>query len=213
MKKSNFTGKVFGRLTVTGQSGLTKTGHSQWRCVCECGNEVDVRGTSLSQGHVKSCGCLRSDNAKEKSLRHGLYYHSSYSTWRSMMTRCFNTNSDDYAEYGARGITVCERWKDVANFIADMGERPAGASIDRIDNSKGYEPGNCRWSNPVLQSNNTRRNVYYEHAGKRLTVSQWERELGISRGTLWLRLKNGHAFEHAIDPAFKRGAFERFFAA
>ena len=96
------------------------------------------------------------------------------------MTRCHNANSDDFEAYGGRGIQVCSRWHDVANFIADMGVRPRGASIDRIDNEKGYEPGNCRWSNPTQQANNTRKNVTIEALGGQLTIAEAARKAGVT---------------------------------
>lgn len=110
MKTVDLTGKIFGKLTALHVVGLTKSGHKQWHCKCECGNEVDVRGTLLTQGGIKSCGCLRADNGKKAFSKHGFYYHPSYGTWARMMNRCHNPKSDDYAEYGGRGITVCERW-------------------------------------------------------------------------------------------------------
>lgn len=115
------------------------------------------------------------------------------------MNRCHNKSSDDYSDYGGRGIFVCERWHDVANFIEDMGERTKGASIDRIDNERGYEHGNCRWSNPTEQANNKRCNRRYKYDGKDMTIAQWERELGFSRGTLWARISKGVPFEKAIS--------------
>jgi hypothetical protein len=115
-----------------------------------------------------------------------------------MMQRCYNPKHEAYPEYGGRGIEVCARWHDVANFIADVGERPDNASIDRIENDKGYEPGNWRWSNPVEQANNTRQNVMLTHNGKTQTAAQWAREIGISAAALHNRL---HKLNWSVEKA------------
>lgn len=192
MKMIDHTGKRFERLTVLRQDGLTVTGHKQWLCKCDCGNEVSYRGTLLTQGVAKSCGCLRADNGAKAFSKHGMYYHSAYSTWPKMMHRCHNVESDDYPDYGGRGITVCERWHDVVNFIEDMGERPAGMSIDRIDVDKGYEPGNCKWSTAKEQANNKRNTLYVEYEGKRCTISDIETLTGIAYKRLYhlIKMKN-----------------------
>lgn len=173
-------------------------GHRRWDCQCECGKRTTLRSSQISGASIQSCGCLVKEVKRAEKTKHGLYYHPSYGTWQKMMQRCHNEHCSDFPEYGARGISVTQKWHDVANFIADMGERPDGASIDRIDNSKGYMPGNCRWASPQMQANNTRRNKFYEHGGKHLSITQWERELGINKGTLWARLNRGVPFEEAI---------------
>lgn len=199
MKALELTGMKVGRLTVVGPAAHEPGQHRNWTCMCECGNTTVLRASQVKSGSVLSCGCYRTELKRREKTKHGLYYHSAYATWSHMMQRCHNEKSGDYPEYGARGITVAPEWHDPAAFIAYMGERPVGASIDRIDNSLGYAPGNCRWATPTEQANNTRRNRFYEHDGKRLTVCQWERELGINHGTLWARLKRGVPFEEAIS--------------
>jgi len=179
MKKLDLTGQRFERLVVIGEAPHEVGKHARWRCKCDCGNVIELRCTSLTSGTTKSCGCYNADKGKKSLTKHGMYYHSSYQTWRRMMTRCYNPNSEDYPEYGGRGITVCERWHDVKNFIEDMGVRPKAASIDRIENDKGYQPGNCRWSNPVEQANNTRKNVHVEVDGKRVTIAEAARTAGV----------------------------------
>lgn len=114
-----------------------------------------------------------------------------YRTWISMLTRCHNPKSDGYADYGAKGIAVCERWRTFEHFLSDMGERRPGTTIDRIDNRKGYEPGNCRWATPSDQENNKRHNVVIEYNGIRRTVAEWAAATGIGYQTIRKRLAYG----------------------
>ncbi|MDY7537542.1 hypothetical protein RGU72_04655 [Undibacterium sp. 5I1] len=180
MKIVDLTGRTFGRLKVIAQDTYVPGKHKRWKCLCECGKKISFRGTSLTQEDVKSCGCLRKDRGSKSLTKHGLYYHTSYSTWSRMMTRCYNVKSADFPEYGGRGIIVCARWHDVANFIADMGVKPLGASIDRIENDKGYKPDNCRWSNPVEQANNTRKNVRVSFEGESMTIAEVARRADVN---------------------------------
>lgn len=116
-----------------------------------------------------------------------------YDAWVRMIRRCTNPKDSQYARYGGRGITVCGRWMEsVEVFIADMGPRPSSLhSLDRIDNDRGYEPGNCRWATVTEQANNRRTNVFLEFEGKRMTINQWERATGISQYAIRHRLKKG----------------------
>lgn len=116
-----------------------------------------------------------------------------------MLTRCHNPNSDGFEHYGARGITVCDRWRAFEPFLADMGARPDGTTIDRLDNSKGYEPGNCRWATMSEQENNKTNNVLVEAEGKTQTVMQWSQEKGIYYHTLLKRLQAGWSPDRALN--------------
>jgi hypothetical protein len=129
-------------------------------------------------------------------------FQPGYDTWRNMKSRCGNPRNARYADYGGRGITVCDRWKNsFENFIADMGLPPSPAhSIERGDNSRGYEPGNCRWATDVEQTNNQRSNVLIEYDGKTQTIAQWARELGINYQTLRQRIQRyGWSVERAFS--------------
>ncbi len=176
-------GHKFGRLKVEAFAGRNKYGMSVWSCVCECGNTGVYVGTHLRQAKVQSCGCLRRELLSERQTKHGMTITNmpEYRSWSHMIRRCTNPKDARYADYGGRGIKVCDRWlNDVHAFFADMGPRPSPKhSIDRIDNSGNYEPGNCRWATPPEQIRNTRRNKLYTHDGVSLGLTDWAAKTGI----------------------------------
>lgn len=126
--------------------------------------------------------------------KHGMCETPTWKSWTSMIRRC-RGNNDKAKWYADRGIGVCYRWRSFENFYADMGERPAGTTLDRIDNNKGYQPGNCRWADRVTQGSNKRNNVYLEFRGRRQTLSAWSRELGISKEGIKKRIAAGMSKE------------------
>lgn len=149
------TGMKIGRLTVLGP-GHSERGQWIWRCSCECGATVCVRGNDMRQGRHKSCGCLQKERTSRANTQHGQSGTSLHWLWSAMIDRCVNPNNKRYARYGGRGITVCERWRhDFSAFAADIGPRPdKSLSIDRINNDGHYEPGNVRWATRSEQSKN-----------------------------------------------------------
>lgn len=191
MKIVDLTGSRFARLTVLKQDGLDKTGHKMWLCKCDCGNEVSYRGTLITKGEVLSCGCLRKDRGKKSLTKHGLYYHPLYATWVKMMARCYKECDPKYEIYGGRGISVCERWHVKENFFADMGERPAGMTLDRIDVNGNYEPSNCRWATPKTQSRNRTNTIYVDIGGITKTMAEWADIYDVKYPTALARYKRG----------------------
>lgn len=203
----NLVGQRFGRLIVVDKIGKNAHGSPVYRCICDCGNERTAPSSSLVGGVTQSCGCLR----KERHfVTHGLTRDFKmpplYRIWVNIRYRCYNPKAKLYPLYGGRGIAMCERWRDdFVAFASDMGERPAGTSIDRIDTNGPYSPENCRWATDTEQQRNTRRSKVIEFDGKRKILSVWAEELNMEPTTISSRLKRGWSVERALTtPANQR---------
>jgi hypothetical protein len=179
----DLSGKMFGKLLVTEQFHTTN-GRTFWSCLCVCGKSVNREAYGLQKenknGNPKSCGCT----IPRKHNQHELVLTPTYRTWSSMKMRCRH-----HKRYLKNGISYDPQWEQFKCFLADMGERPKGTSLDRIDNKKGYSKENCRWATPKEQARNTSANVLYEHLGEKKTLGEWAEHFGVHSKTLWARIK------------------------
>ena len=186
-------GSQVGRWTVLGSEG-----HGRWLCRCECGTEASVMASELKPERSKQCRNCR-------NLRHGAarvnMQTKEYVTWCAVISRCCTATASKYRNYGGRGITVCQRWRESFEaFIQDMGECPSPKhSIDRINNDGHYEPGNCRWATMKEQARNRSSNVRFTISGHTRTLAEWAEVAGIKYGTLHSRLKRGWTIERALS--------------
>lgn len=201
-------GDKFGRLIVLKLRSKRKVGRGYWHlCLCECGNKKDIYDYCLKSGGTKSCGCFQDDSRRiSRPKTHGMTGTPERESWAQMKSRCRNPNNSNYHNYGGRGIDFCARWEKFENFFKDMGHRPTGFSLDRIDNNKGYSKKNCRWANSKIQMRNTRANVFITYGGETKTVSEWAEFLGIKDPTLRARL---FAMNWSIKKAFETRPYSR----
>jgi hypothetical protein len=199
----DYTGNRFSFLTVL-RRGEQIDGRQAWVVRCDCGAEKLMKPSSFAYGGTKSCGCKRNE-LRAHLRKHGSKHTSEYWAWRSMKQRCLNPNCADYKNYGGRGIKVCDRWLEFQNFLADMGRRPSPRhSLDRLDNNKGYEPGNCLWRTYEDQNNNTRANRFLELNGRTQTMAQWAREYGLPAYSVSHRISRGWSLRDAVLTPLRR---------
>lgn len=204
-------GQRFGRLLVVERHG-TRGSAATWLCVCDCGVRRIVFGFSLRSGATRSCGCLGAELTVQRQMKHGDGRRGAkipeYTAWEDMIDRCHNPNCRNYRYYGARGISVCDRWRSsYENFLSDMGRRPSPQhSIDRKNVNDNYEPLNCRWATRKEQSRNTRANRLLTYGGETHCLAEWAELVGIVTTTLKKRLDSGWTMEQALTTPVKSGS-------
>lgn len=200
----DLTGMRFGKLSVIerAEDYVSPRGYRgvAWKCRCDCGKDVVIRGCNLRNGKSLSCGCNRIEHPNR--LTHGQKGTRLYAIWKSMKGRCYNKNNNSYRDYGGRGITVCDEWRENFENFRDWAITHGYAetlSIDRIDNNCGYSPRNCRWVDWYTQANNTRHNHLVSHNGQTLTLSEWSKSTGVPYHRLKDRInKLGWDIERAL---------------
>lgn len=194
----------YGMLTVIEDAGKNKHGQSLWSLSCDCGRKCIKIASSVRTSHTKSCGCQK--NAGKANNRHGKSRSKEYTAWCNMHHRCYNKKSPHYKNYGARGIAVAEKWHEFIPFYCDVGDAPGPEyTLDRVDNSRGYEPGNVRWAKRGVQSRNKRDNVWVDINGEVRCLYDWCRAYGITPAAVQTRTNNGEDIVSAITrPKAKR---------
>jgi len=199
-------GDVFGEWVTISFVGYRGNWHKVWVCRCKCGVTREVFAQSLVNGNSRSCGCETGRKNGERQRRHGMASTRMYKAWAGMIDRCRNQNNTHYDRYGGRGITVCDEWNDFAVFLKDMGKRPTGMTIERVDNDGNYEPRNCVWATRKQQQNNRCANRIITHDGMSMTLMQWAETIGIAYSTLSNRLQRGWSEEKTLaTPLLSQG--------
>lgn len=186
-KLIDLSGQKFGKLHVRGRWGYVQRNTKQptWLCKCDCGAFRIVLGAHLRNGTTQSCGCL----VGKTQAGHRMTKTPTHNSWRGMIERCSNPKNSHFPRYGGRGISVSSTWKKFENFFADMGLRPPGHSLDRINNDLGYFKENCRWAAPKDQSRNTSRSVKISFQGSTKCLADWATDIGITPSALSVRIK------------------------
>lgn len=201
----DLTNQRFDRLLALSRHPAPST-RVKWLCACSCGKSVVVDSSKLCNGHTRSCGCLQIERASEASLKHGHSCYPNqgrstkeYNTWVMMLRRCNSLDDKNFHHYGGKNITVCSRWRDFQNFLADMGLAPSKAhSIDRIDSDGNYCPENCRWATSKTQVRNRGITKMLTLNDKTLSMGEWAELYSIPYKRLHARIKRGWSVEKSI---------------
>ena len=197
----DLSGKMFGRLHVVRRYGYVQRNTKQptWLCNCSCGTEgVIVMGAAIRNGTTTSCGCWQRESTSLRLRKHMGKGTPEHNSWRAMRERCSRRANTHFTSYGGRGIEYCSRWGEFSNFLADMGPRPHGTSLERLDNNSGYTPENCVWASAKAQSRNTTRTKLLTYKGKTMCVEDWAKHIGVCSGTIRNRLKS-MSVEEALE--------------
>lgn len=202
----DLTGKRFGKLVVIKRAGSDKHKNATWLCKCDCGNETIVSGAYLRQGETRSCGCLQRKVIREAMTTHGLSKTRLYRVWAGIKNRCYNPRAENYKYYGAKGVTMCDEWKNdflsfrdwALNNGYDESAKTQVCTVDRINCGKSYSPNNCRIANHVTQCNNQTSNRIFTYNGTSKSMAEWARVFGIKYTTLRARIRRGIPFDKAI---------------
>lgn len=188
----------FGRLIVI---CLTTEREYHLLCRCDCGNVREVLKGNLIKGNTRSCGCLKRDLAGTYNRTHGQSDTPTYNVWLQMRARCTKPKNIGWDIYGGRGIRVCKRWlHSFENFLADMGPKPKGLTLDRIRSNLGYSPVNCRWATQTTQQRNRRNNHRVWYKRRHITIAELAEVTGIYESLLRWRLNSGRTVKEAISP-------------
>jgi hypothetical protein len=199
----DIAGQRFGRLVAVRRESIVSGKASKWIFRCDCGNQKAIVMTYVRRGESQSCGCIRREDisrrAKTMNRKHGMSRSTTWGSWTAMKGRCLRKKHHAYARYGGRGIKICERWNNFENFLADMGERPLGTTLDRINADGNYEPKNCRWADWKTQGSSRRNVRFLTYKGKTKHILDWSMELGVSHALITGRLKRGLTVEQAFE--------------
>ena len=201
--RRSYDGSCFGKLTVIADVAPLSRYARRVECRCQCGTVKHIGLRHLLSGKTISCGCHKNEGIRQRSTIHGHKPRTGcsreYDAWCNLRRRCYDPEHPRYADWGGRGISVCDRWRhDFAAFIADMGPRPPKHQIDRINNDGNYEPGNCRWANTHQQRHNRRLYRPVVVDGRETTIADLARRHGFIHSTLHRRLKRGWPLHVAL---------------
>lgn len=209
MRAIDISGKRFGRILV-----LKYVGNSRWLCRCDCSNEKIIRRDALIQGRTKSCGCFQKEIAakqvRQRSLKHGDFGTKLYGIWAGMKRRCYNPRTKYYEDYGGRGITVCDEWKnDYSKFKewALANGYQEGLSIERVDVNKGYSPDNCKFITINEQNSNKRISIRLQYQGKEYSIKELSKLTGIKERTIRDRYERGLPIEEILNPKIRKNQY------
>lgn len=186
------------------QTYQDKNWHKYALYECHCGNEFETRMNSVKCGDTKTCGCYISSEAKKLTViktftTHGMSHTKEFKTWSAMKKRCGVVGTS------YENVTYCEEWKTFESFYSDMGEIPVNTSLDRIDSHGNYEKENCRWAGWDTQCNNKKETIFLTNNGLKLSVAQWTRKLGLSRTTIYDRIRRGVTGKSLFLPTQAKG--------